>query len=238
MRKAGSDSRKTRDRILRHASDEFAAKGYDGARVDSIARRCRLSKNMLYHYFGSKEGLFIEVLEQMYEMLRTHQDDLSIRGTDPVEAMRQLIAHTFSALLANPHVIPLLNTENLHKGRHAQRSPRIRALYHRLIKTIDEVLKRGAAEGSFRSGIDPLKLYLSLSSLAYHYISNQYTLEAAFGIDFRAPRQRKAWLAHMTELILMYCQYGATDAKATSGPTMRQAPVPPLSDPKVQNRNG
>ncbi len=216
MRKAGSDPRKTRNRILTHASDEFAARGYDGARVDSIARRCRLSKNMLYHYFGSKEGLFIEVLERMYETLRTHQDELSIRHNDPVEAMQQLIAHTFSALLANPHVIPLLNTENLQKGRHAKRSPRIRALYHGLIKTIDEVLQRGAAEGIFRPGIDALKLYLSLSSLAYHYISNQYTLEAAFGIDFRAPRQRKAWLAHMTELVLIYCQDGAAGSKPTS----------------------
>jgi TetR/AcrR family transcriptional regulator len=230
MRKIGSDPRKTRDRILRHASDEFAARGYDGARVDSIARRCRLSKNMLYHYFGSKEGLFIEVLERMYETLRAHQDDLSIRGNDPAGAMQQLIAHTFSALLANPHVIPLLNTENLHKARHAKRSPRIRALYHRLIKTIDEVLKRGAAEGIFRSGIDPLKLYLSLSSLAYHYISNQYTLEAAFRTDFGAPRQRTAWLAHMTELIMMYCQYGATNSR----PTVSQAPLA-VRDQKTSN---
>jgi len=161
---------------------------------------------MLYHYFGSKEGLFIAVLERMYEALRARQRDFAIRGSDPAEAMRQLVAHTFSALLEHSEAIALLNNENLHKGRHARRSKRIRSLYDPLVDTIREVLRRGAAQGIFRADIDPVTLYLSLSSLAYHYISNQYTLNAAFGIDFTAKARRKAWLAHITEMILTYCQ--------------------------------
>src|ERR1700753_2640089 len=98
MRKTGSDPQKTRARILARATAEFAARGYSGARVDAIARRCGLAKNMLYHYFGSKEGLFIAVLERTYETLRARQRDFAVRGSDPVEAMRQLVAHTFSAV--------------------------------------------------------------------------------------------------------------------------------------------
>src|ERR1700742_12543 len=139
MRKSGSDPQRTREKILARATAEFAARGYSGARVDAIARRCGLAKNMLYHYFGSKEGLFIAVLERTYETLRARQRDFAVRGSDPVEAMRQLGAHTFS-------------------------------------------------------------------SLAYHYLSNQYTLNAAFGIDFTAAARRKAWLAHITDMILSYCQ--------------------------------
>ena len=206
MRKTGSDPHKTRERILVRATAEFAARGYAGARVDTIARRCGLAKNMLYHYFGSKEGLFIAVLERMYETLRARQRDFAIRGSDPVEAMRQLVAHTFSALLEHGEAIALLNDENLHKGRHARRSKRIRALYDPLVDTVGEVLRRGAAQGIFRRDIDPVTLYLSLSSLAYHYVSNQYTLKAAFGIDFAAKARRKAWLAHITDMILSYCQ--------------------------------
>ena len=200
-----TDPAKTRERILRHATAEFATKGYDGARVDSIARRCQLSKNMLYHYFNSKEGLFIAVLERTYERLRARQRDFAVRGSDPVDAMRELIAHTFSALLEHREVIALLNSENLHKGRHIQRSRRIRVLYEPLVDTIREVLRRGAAQGIFRRDIDPVTLYVSLSSLAYHYISNQYTLKAAFGIDFTTKDRRKAWLAHISDMILTYC---------------------------------
>ena len=101
---------------------EFATKGYDGARVDSIAHRCRLSKNLLYHYFNSKEGLFIAVLENAYQTFRSRQSDFAIRDSNPIDAMRQLIAYTFDALLENQDFIALLNTANLHKGRHLRRS--------------------------------------------------------------------------------------------------------------------
>ena len=210
MRKPGSDPQKTRQRILKEATAEFAARGFDGARVDKIARRCRLSKNMLYHYYGSKSGLYIAVLEHAYERFRARQGDFAFRDSDPAEAMRQLVAQTFYALLDHQETIALLNSENLQKGRHARRSLRLRALYDPLVKAIKDVLRRGSAEGIFRSHIDPVNLYLSLSSLAYHYISNQYTLKLAFGIDFSSKARQSAWLAHMTDMILTYCTNEAT----------------------------
>ena len=208
------DPVRTRERILRNATMEFAAKGYDAGRVDAIARRSKVSKNMLYHYFDNKEGLFVAVLERMYERFRANQQDLSIRIGDPATAMRQLVAHTFSALLDHPEVIALLNAENLQKGRHIERSARIRDLYDPLVQTIADVLRRGEQVGIFRSNIDPITLYLSLSSLAYHYISNQYTLKAAFGIDFTAAERRQAWLVHITEMVVGFCR---TDAGSNPG---------------------
>src|SRR6476660_8640601 len=126
-------SKNTRQRILRHSMAEFAAKGYDGARVDSIAHRCRLSKNLLYHYFKSKEGLFIAVLENAYETFRSRQSDFAIRDSNPIDAM-----------LENQDFIALLNTANLHKGRHLRRSSVIRSLYDPLVGTVREILRRGA----------------------------------------------------------------------------------------------
>jgi TetR/AcrR family transcriptional regulator len=200
------DPVRTKERILSQAMAEFAAKGYANARVDGIAKRCKVSKNMLYHYFGSKEGLFVAVLERVYEGFRARQRDFAVRLEDPEAAMRHLVAHTFAALIENPEVIALLNAENLAKGKHIMRSRRIRGLYDPLLATVQELLERGAAEGVFRSDIDPVILYLSLSSLAYHYISNQYTLKAAFGIDFTTPARRSAWLAHITEMVIGYCR--------------------------------
>jgi TetR/AcrR family transcriptional regulator len=205
MRRKSRNPERTRQKILREATAEFAARSYDGARVDSIARRCRLSKNMLYHYFGSKEGLFIAVLERMYETLRKRQRDFAARAGDPVKAMRQLVAHTFSALLDHPEVIALLNSENFHHGRHIKRSRRVRDLYDPLVDTIREVLRRGVAEGVFRPNIDPVTLYISFSSMAYHYISNQYTLHAIFDMDFTSTERRRAWVNHISDMVLAYC---------------------------------
>ncbi len=207
--KTRRDPERTRARILQHATAEFAAKGYNGARVDRIAALCRLSKNNLYHYFGSKEGLFTAVLEQMYARLRARQGDLAIQADDPVGGMRKLVEHTFRAFLEHPETIWLLNEENLHQARHLRRSKRLRALYDPLVGTIEGVLARGVAQGVFRPGIDPARLYLTLSSLAYHFRSNAHTLELALDTDLTSAAAARAWLTHITEVVLLYCQTGA-----------------------------
>src|SRR6266540_995325 len=58
------DPERTRERILGAALKEFSAHGFAGARVDRIARRARINKRMLYHYFGNKEGLFRAILRR------------------------------------------------------------------------------------------------------------------------------------------------------------------------------
>jgi len=200
------DPERTRAKILAQATAEFSAKGFNGARVDSIAARCRLSKNTLYYYFGSKEGLFVAVLEGVYERLRQRQSDFSVREVNPVEALRRMVVETFHAFRDHPEAIRLLNEENLHKARHVRRSNRMRQLYDPLVGTIKEVLDRGSAQGVLRPGIDPVRLYLSLSSLAYHFLSNSHTLEIALARDFSSEKAHRDWIDHITDMMLVYCR--------------------------------
>jgi TetR/AcrR family transcriptional regulator len=62
--------------------------------------------------------LFVASLERMYEGVRDQQRDLSVRASDPLLAMEQLIEHTFSALESNPNAIRLMNEENKHRGKY------------------------------------------------------------------------------------------------------------------------
>src|SRR5476651_1891765 len=75
---------RTRERILSAALREFAAKGFAGARVDVIARRARINKRMLYHYFGNKEKLFRAILRQKIAERRAWGASLS---SDPAERL-------------------------------------------------------------------------------------------------------------------------------------------------------
>lgn len=63
MRK--KDSAETREKILRTAELIFAEKGFDGARVDDIAKRAGVNKALIYYYFGSKD----EILDKLFETL-------------------------------------------------------------------------------------------------------------------------------------------------------------------------
>lgn len=206
MKKANNrrNSEKSRERILRAATGEFARRGLGGARVDRIAARAGANKRMLYYYFGSKDDLFLAVLEAAYARIRNAEKALRLEDVDPEEAIRRLVAFTWNYYLTHPEFMTLLNSENLHRGRHVRRSRRVAEMHSPFVATIREVLERGARAGKFRDGVDPVQLYISIAGLGYFYLSNRYTLSAIFRRDLMAPRSRAARLKHMTELVLGY----------------------------------
>src|SRR5204862_5639721 len=96
----------------------------------------------------------------------------------------------------------LLNSENLHKGRHVQRSERVRELHSPLVETLRAILRRGARQGLFRAGVDPVQLYISIAGEGYFYLSNRYTLSRIFERDLMAPRALAGRSRHITQMML------------------------------------
>ena len=198
------DPDRTRERIIDAATVEFARYGYDGARVDQIVQRAKISKNLLYHHFGGKEPLFIKVMENAYKLMRDHHQDFQIKDLGPVEGMRRLVSYTFQHFLDHPEIISLLNSENLHKARHIAKSKEIKELYNPLLDTIGALLADGQREGVFRKGVDPVDLYISLSGISYFYLSNQYTLGTIFNTDLAAMPRIEQRREHMIDVIVGY----------------------------------
>lgn len=198
------DADRSQSTILAAARDEFAEHGLGGARMDRIAERAGLNKRLIYYYFDDKEKLFQAVLEQVYRDIREEEQKLRLQELEPVQAIRRLLEFTWDYYLAHPEFITLLNSANLHKARHLDTSPRVRDLNSPLIDTLAAVLERGRKEGSFRGGVDPVQLYVSIAGLAYFYMSNVHTLSSIFGRDLMAPKARSERLSHMTDVILGY----------------------------------
>jgi AcrR family transcriptional regulator len=190
--------------ILASARDEFAQRGLAGARMDSIAERAGLNKRLIYYYFGSKDDLFLAVLEGTYADIRQAEQRLHLDEVEPVEAIRRLISFTWHYYLEHPEFITLLNSENLHRAAHLKRSERIQEMNSPLVQLLDNVLERGKHDNLFRAGVDPVQLYISIASLCYFYLSNNDTLSAVFGRNLRAPKAMAQRLSHMTELVLGY----------------------------------
>ena len=198
------DADRSQNTLLAAARDEFAEHGLGGARVDRIAERAGLNKRLIYYYFEDKEKLFQAVLEQAYRDIREQEAGLHLLDLDPATAVRRLIEFTWNYYLAHPEFMTLLNSANLHKARHLAESRRARELNSPLIATLAAVLERGRQEGSFRGGVDPVQLYVSIAGLSYFYLSNTHTLSAIFGRDLMAPKARAERLSHMSDVILGY----------------------------------
>ena len=198
------DAERSQGVILAAARDEFAEFGLGGARVDRIAERAGLNKRLIYYYFADKETLFQAVLEQSYRDIRGAEQQLNLLELAPADAVRRLVEFTWVYYLEHPEFLTLLNSANLHKARHLAESKRAREHNSPQIETLAAVLERGRRDGSFRGGIDPVQLYVSIAGMAYFYLSNSYTLSAIFGRDLLSPKARSERLSHMTDVILGY----------------------------------
>jgi len=200
---------RTRQRILDVAIQEFSAKGYDGARVDDIMRLAKVSKNLIYHYFGSKEKLFIAVLESAYQGMHTYQLSWPLDVSSPIDGIRKLVRSTFKYWRDNPEFIGLLNSENFHKGKHLRKSKLTKAGYSGLLGNIASLLKEVEEAGDVGSGVDPVEFYISISALAYHYLSNRYTLSYLLDRKFSTEDEMNVRIRHIEDLTLGYLCFGA-----------------------------
>ncbi|MBL4627982.1 MAG: TetR family transcriptional regulator [Roseicyclus sp.] len=175
------DAKATRGAILEAARAEFAGRGLGGGRIDAVAERAGCNKAMIYHYFGSKDALFAAVLQHNYTLIRQAEADLDLRSLAPVDAVRAFVEFSFDYVAANPEFIKLINEENLHRAIHIDPAT-ARQMNSPVTSALGDVLKRGAADGSFRGDVDPQDLYISIASICYFPISNRYTLSAIFDL--------------------------------------------------------
>ncbi|WP_454853071.1 TetR/AcrR family transcriptional regulator [Rhizobium binxianense] len=196
------DPERTRAAILEAATQEFAENGMGGARVDSIAERAGTNKRMLYHYFGDKEQLYLHVLEEAYVGIRTAERALRISNRNPEEGISELALFTWRYFLQHPEFLSLLGTENLHRARWLRQSVRLKELHSHLIGELSDVLEQGKKQGIFAETADPLNVYLTIASLGYFYLSNQYTLSTIFGRDLADPENLDNWERHIVHVTL------------------------------------
>jgi len=194
----------TRQRILDAALVEFAENGLAGARVDEIALRAGANKRMLYAHFGSKEELWLVVLEGAYAAKREEERAVEVAGLPPAEAMARLVAFNLRYTARHPEFVALLNQENLHRAAYLRRSEDVPALYSPLLEALRGVLARGEAAGVFRTGVDPMQLYISMLALGHFYVANRHTLSTIFGAALDTESAIAAREAHITEVVLGY----------------------------------
>lgn len=193
----------TREKILTVATQEFAERGYDGASIEAIVLSCQISKNLIYHYFDSKEGLFIEVMERAYGAMRERQSELRLSG-NPVQDMRELIEKTVQHFIDQPDFHLLLSTENLHKASHIRKSAVISQMFNPLRAALSQILEEGKAQGVFRQDAEWVDLYVSISGLGAYFITNRYTLSYVLGVDLNSPERKASRLKHASNVLMSY----------------------------------
>ena len=184
------DAERTRAEILAVATSEFAESGYAGARVDVIAAQTSTTKRMIYYYFGSKEQLYVAVLEAAYTRIRGLEQQLDVEHLAPVEAVRELAVLTFDHHEAHPDFIRLVSIENIHHGEHIARSAVLSDMANPVLDVLGGILDRGRADGVFRADVDALDVHQVISGFCVFRTANRHTFGTLFGRDMLDPARR------------------------------------------------
>ncbi len=192
----------TRQNILKAAREIFSRKGYEGARIDKISKAAKSYDSLIYYYFGSKEKLFVEVLEGAYRDIFEAGQNLPLDESNPEAALRQIIQFPFRYYIAHPEVTTLLSTENLQAGKHISKSSTADQYALPMITILQRVIDKGVKKGVFRKNVDCEQLYMAITSLGYFYISNRHTFSAFLNRDLMQPERIESWADYISELLL------------------------------------
>ena len=200
------DADRTRQEILDVATREFADRGFAGGRVDEIAEQTRTTKRMIYYYYGSKEQLFVAVLERAYAEIRAAEQTIDVDHLEPIAAIRRLAELTFDHHEAHPDFIRLVSIENIHRAEHITDRDDFAGLNSPVIELIDAILERGRREGAFTREVDGVDLHMIISSFCVFRVANRHTFGAIFDRDLTAPALRDDYRRMLGDLVVSYLQ--------------------------------
>ncbi|MDQ0463521.1 AcrR family transcriptional regulator [Caulobacter ginsengisoli] len=183
------DAERTRAKIMAAAREEFAAHGLAGARIEAIARRAGIAKQLIYHYFSGKEALFEATLESKY---RQH------RAASPGEGPGALFRHRFEAAAHDPVWMRFLTweaAEHPESGRIVAEDVRREAIARQAA-----LIAQRQAGGELPADLDPALLQLAIYALAIYPLAFGQVTRMITDRSPEDPRFQADWAAFLTEL--------------------------------------
>jgi TetR/AcrR family transcriptional regulator len=197
-----------RDRILAVALSSFAERGYDGTTTAGVARGAKVTQPLVHHHFGSKEGLWRAVMDQLFSEVRlfTTLD----RTLPPTRALLLVVERFVRLCAARPELSRIIAREG------SSRSPRLEYLCDHYLRPqfreIVETLKTEQAAGAIDQRIRPELLLFAVAGAAAHLFDVAALARESLGIDVAAERTREDFVA----LILTVVEKGVVRRRGGS----------------------
>lgn len=198
----------TKREILEVAVVEFSRHGLVGAKIERIAERTQTSKRMIYYYYGSKEELYQAALIDSYRKIRETEVNLQLEHYEPVAGLQLLIRETIKHFEANTDFIRMVLFENTYEvGAIHLMSDDVWEMNQSAVRVLEDLLARGKAQGTFRSGPDAPSardVHQILSGLVFHRVSCRATFNKLFARDMMGEQDSPRVRAIIEDTVLRF----------------------------------
>ena len=156
-------TRQTSDeKVLAAALKEFAEHGFDGARVDRIAKNARVNKAMIYYHFKSKEALYERILSDLAGMIYERVVGVIVEESDPREQLYTIIHRYIETLtIVDRNMLRTMLREIAGGGKFFKKIA-IPRLVIPVIAKIEPIFRAAQERGDLKRELDPLYTFLQI----------------------------------------------------------------------------
>ena len=185
--------------IFAAAAEEFAERGFDAAGVDRIASRARVNKAMLYYHFGSKRGLYLEVLRHMFRAVGARARAIADGPETAEQKTDAWVAAIIEEASARPW-FPSIMLRELASGA-PRFDPETFGMMNAVYAAVRDIILQGQREGRFRV-VDPLLVHLTIMPAVLIFFARQRALAANnLTQGLGEPRALDQFVAHMQDVM-------------------------------------
>jgi AcrR family transcriptional regulator len=199
LTKRNRNSQRTKEKLLETAEKAFVEKGFDGARVDEIAREAEVNKRMIYVFFGSKEQLYVEVLKNAFRRLFSSGRPELDPNASPLAEIEESVRWYFWFLSDNPSFVRLLGWETLRDGSRAGKV--LLDLMEEGLGPLQSMVKRGKEQGFFKSDLAVHKIVTICTEMCLGFFSRIKFFEVLWDKDLNDRKNQEEMIEHIIKIL-------------------------------------
>ncbi|OEX92075.1 hypothetical protein A0K93_11325 [Corynebacterium sp. BCW_4722] len=213
------------DDVVRAALHAFAEGGYDGTRLDALAKGTGMSKRMIHYHFGDKKGLYVRALHLALSQLAPPEDIMNRSYAVPVEGMRRFADALFYAFMEHPDAVRLVIRENVDPVLEDEEAALLPGA-NDVTLHVERLLLAGQDAGAFRPGVSAADLLILTTSLCFFRVGSGVTALHVGRVDVEDTRNIEGIRRLVVDAVLAFLTSNIPSAGYDSYVQPASAPDP------------
>jgi TetR/AcrR family transcriptional regulator len=155
------------EKIKKSALKEFADHGFEGARIDRIARIARINKAMIYYHFSSKESLYESILSTFYNMIIQRLINRIPKDKNPHEQLETIISEFIDFIKELDQNFVKMMLRELSSGGKYFKKLMLPKVILPMLKIVQDIFAAGKKSGIFNDVIPQITFIQLLGSIVF-----------------------------------------------------------------------
>ena len=191
----------TKRKILEAAEIEFAQNGLAATKVDDIAKRAGVNKQLIYAHYVSKENLYSTILGIVYDHLGEYEEILVKNKYEGIDTIRTIILQYFDFLKNNQTFVRLVLWENLNNVAH------LGNVKTQLFVGVENIIRDGMEKGLISKELDVEQLAYSFNVFCFSAFSNVNTISRLTNKNMSSDEELTKRAEHVADVLTKYVIY-------------------------------